>query len=673
MIWILKKYRTYYEQTKAARLLGSRPEILREERLDSISRLLSTPDKISHLVIVRGRSLCAVALRYGNGFVPLTGVEKTNMVLDLEAWARRFEIVDPDLLENTDEMARLLRFDKILKEIRKMERYVDMLLPRRMPPLPEEIRRQAVPGDVYGLFSRSSYWWWKKRTGDLHILGTRQAGKGSACTFIIPPENGYTVSETTLLTPLFIMMIDCDRLRKLVIHEGITSFWGVNLLGVMDENLFQEVKLPHSLQKLERLNCSTEKMRVPRELKKLNLFALITMMGGRLDPVSYGVKKLILPAELSFLGYLPETEPIDYLEKIEIYGKVSDHDLNAWYHARMLNVDLEEMLDISYPSSWDRGVYRSYTEKVIDFIKKKNPDKVDWSAGHDMGRPEAWKEWTEEDYEDFRRHFHPMVNRREVRPGMDISKAEPLDPPLLNIGGYVGFGRYPLAGSGSYRGLIEWQVLAIEERRMLLLSRYALDAQPYHNSFVNVTWETCSLRRWLNEDFLNEAFSDAEKEAILSTWLDNGPGQDGNWQTREYPVNSWKAGMDPKKFWESGEPVFGSEDTKDKVFLLSCREVETFFPEEASRRCAPNAYAIRRGRRHYGRCKPESVRTWLRSPGYGRFSAAVISSYGYLECSDLVNDRLYVRPAIWVDINDFFDSGEIITYYEGEDNITGCD
>ena len=663
MIWVLKKYRNYYEQKTAAKLIGKSPEILHEEKLGSSSRLLSTPEKITHLVIVRGKALCAAALRYGDNFVPLIGAEKTGMTLDLEAKWRGCEIVDSSLLGNTDEMKRLVRFDKILEEIRKMDQYADMLLPRRLPPLPAEIREQAASGDVYGIFSKESYWWWQKRTGDLHILGTKENGGCSARTFITPPEDGYIISETTLLTPLSIMMIDCDRLHRLVIHEGITSFWGANLWGIMDESSFKEIKLPHSLKKLERLTCKAEKMIVPEELKKLDLFALITMMGGRWDPVTYGVKKLILPAQITFRDSLPETEPIDYLETIEIYGKASDHNLNAWYQAGMLNVHLEEMLDISYPAAWDRGMHGSYTEKVLSFIKKKKPDSVDWSKGHDMGHPVAWKDWTEEDYDDFRRHFHPIQRQKASSFEFDVSNVNQMGFPLLHVGGYVGFGHDPHSGE------IEWQVLAIENGWMLLISRYALDTQPYHNTFANVTWETCSLRRWLNNDFLNKAFNEKEKEAILAGLVSNGSYHDGSWITNEIDIDSWQPTMDLKEFGESGRQVFGSSGTEDKVFLLSYREAETYFSDDTARRCSPTAYARRHDWRYHGRYKPKSVPTWLRSPGYFRLEAASIDYSGYLKGNNLVNDCLYVRPAIRVHISSVFDSGGcIITHANGSDD-----
>lgn len=41
---------------------------------------------------------------------------------------------------------------------------------------------------------------------------------------------------------------------------------------------------------------------------------------------------------------------------------------------------------------------------------------------------------------------------------------------------------------------IEWDVLAVENGKALLLSKHMLERKLYHDSLEEVTWETCSLR-----------------------------------------------------------------------------------------------------------------------------------------------------------------------------------
>lgn len=84
------------------------------------------------------------------------------------------------------------------------------------------------------------------------------------------------------------------------------------------------------------------------------------------------------------------------------------------------------------------------------------------------------------------------------------------------IGETVPFGSYEQdndGGNGSEP--IEWVVLAHQDGRTLLLSRYGLDGMWYNADSVEVTWEESSLRRWLNTDFYNTAFDDTEKDLIV--------------------------------------------------------------------------------------------------------------------------------------------------------------
>ena len=84
----------------------------------------------------------------------------------------------------------------------------------------------------------------------------------------------------------------------------------------------------------------------------------------------------------------------------------------------------------------------------------------------------------------------------------------------VKAGQYVKFGHYPQTAAGNDNTPIEWLVLAVQGNRALLLSRYELDAKPYNTLKTGVTWETCTLRTWLNGEFLNKAFTAEEKTGI---------------------------------------------------------------------------------------------------------------------------------------------------------------
>lgn len=192
------------------------------------------------------------------------------------------------------------------------------------------------------------------------------------------------------------------------------------------------------------------------------------------------------------------------------------------------------------------------------------------------------------------------------------------------IGDYVFFGTYEQDNDNSNgKEDIEWYVFDMEDERVLLISKYALDCKPYNISSSEVTWESCSLRTWLNDDFINAEFSEEEKAAISTVTV---PA----YKNLEY----------------STEP---GNKTQDKVFLLGNSDVYIiFFGSEVQ--CKPTDYAVANGARvdDNGNCW-----WWLRSHGFDQFFAACVDSDGgvYMLGSLVNDDDLAVRPALWIDPN----------------------
>ncbi len=87
----------------------------------------------------------------------------------------------------------------------------------------------------------------------------------------------------------------------------------------------------------------------------------------------------------------------------------------------------------------------------------------------------------------------------------------------------VTFGNYWQTGANQDgKQPIRWRVLSVNGDDMYLLSEQNLDVQQYNDKAQNesglrVEWQDCSLNKWLNETFLNEAFSDVEQTAIIGT------------------------------------------------------------------------------------------------------------------------------------------------------------
>ena len=207
-----------------------------------------------------------------------------------------------------------------------------------------------------------------------------------------------------------------------------------------------------------------------------------------------------------------------------------------------------------------------------------------------------------------------------VRPvlWMNVSAAD------TDVGDTVHFGRYEQDNNAENgKEEIEWTVLDRQDDSILVISKYCLDVRPYHSDRRDVTWETCSLRGWLNSSFLTEAFSGEEQGRILETTVGN-------------PDNA-----------EFG--TAGGNDTTDKLFLLSTDEVRRYFPSEEERRLSATAYAKKLWA-YVG--DNGGSWWWLRSPGFSQEDAVDVLASGEINDSgnyvDGVNGT--VRPAMWIDL-----------------------
>lgn len=200
----------------------------------------------------------------------------------------------------------------------------------------------------------------------------------------------------------------------------------------------------------------------------------------------------------------------------------------------------------------------------------------------------------------------------------------------VSVGDKVRFGTYEQDNDISNgKEDIEWRVLAKENNRILVISDKALDCQLYNVKYDVVTWKTCTLRKWLNDDFFNSAFTDAEKMCI--------------------PTVTVSADKNPKYSTYSGKI------TKDKIFLLSTKEAEKYFVDDEERKCIPTDYAIAQGVYISDEHSVNGTATcwwWLRSPGSIQSCATLVYADGVFSERGYDVDRSCsaVRPAMWITI-----------------------
>ena len=183
------------------------------------------------------------------------------------------------------------------------------------------------------------------------------------------------------------------------------------------------------------------------------------------------------------------------------------------------------------------------------------------------------------------------------------------------VGDFVKFGSYPQTQYGDIKP-IEWLVLSRENNQMLVISKYGLEARRFDR--ISNSWKNSEIRKWLNGDFYNQAFSGSEKKYINYSNLSDVA-------------------------------------TTDNVFLLSEEEAEKYFVNNKARRCKATYYAVQhgayvcdgllRGEGGYSIC-------WLRSPVPDSIDSVYLVGEEGSICYFfyVYHDNRVVRPALWINL-----------------------
>lgn len=192
----------------------------------------------------------------------------------------------------------------------------------------------------------------------------------------------------------------------------------------------------------------------------------------------------------------------------------------------------------------------------------------------------------------------------------------------IKTGDFIRFGKYPQSKNNNLPESIEWKVLTVNNKIALIISSYGLDVKKYNETFIDVTWETSSLRKWLNKDFYDIAFTDSEKQQIFPVMNDN--------------PNNPKFGTN------------GGDQTHDRIFLLSIDEAIKYFQSDEQRKCIATRFA-----KADGAAISSNLGTswwWLRTPGGKNDAASYIYDDGIISMIGIyvTREKGVVRPALWL-------------------------
>ena len=234
----------------------------------------------------------------------------------------------------------------------------------------------------------------------------------------------------------------------------------------------------------------------------------------------------------------------------------------------------------------------------------------------------------------------------------------------------VWFGRYSQSdATGKKKEAIKWRVLSVNGNDAFLIADCNLDSQPYNTTKTDVTWETSTIRSWLNgykasynanginyssNNFIDKAFTSAEQKAINQVTVVNH-------DNTEYETE-------------------GGNDTKDKVFLLSIEEVTNpdygflfdISESDSARGRKNTAYAKEQGADTISDMEGDYAKYngngfwWLRSPGSRTFRATNVTNDGCVSIyGDGVNFGLdAVCPALHLNLSSasvWSDAGTVCT------------
>ena len=169
--------------------------------------------------------------------------------------------------------------------------------------------------------------------------------------------------------------------------------------------------------------------------------------------------------------------------------------------------------------------------------------------------------------------------------------------------------------------VIEWIVLDKQDNKLLVLSKYAIDCIRFNSDYAIKSWENCTLRKWMNGEFINTSFTKDERSliSIASVPADSNPNYDTDC----------------------------GNSTEDHVFLLSIQEINTYKHYTAN--CIATKYA------RYEGCKineSDYCMWWLRTMGMiGQWASYANSNGVSYTGASVVSNHIGVRPAMWIDLS----------------------
>ena len=186
------------------------------------------------------------------------------------------------------------------------------------------------------------------------------------------------------------------------------------------------------------------------------------------------------------------------------------------------------------------------------------------------------------------------------------------------------------------RSSLEWIVVDCSEDELLLVSKYALEYKKYNDDYQRkVDWSTCSLRRWLNNQFFQSAFTAEEKALIKNRKNATNPASRYNY-SNYFTAGEYKIGDTPI-------------ETYDKVFLLS---IEEFSKLSWNTQSLSETFHCQNGN-PYKSSHSRAEKMWLRNNIAESYFALYVDDKKNILCQSNYDGSTVIRPAISISLTNF--------------------
>lgn len=225
------------------------------------------------------------------------------------------------------------------------------------------------------------------------------------------------------------------------------------------------------------------------------------------------------------------------------------------------------------------------------------------------------------------KELHNVINDTEIQSEKNNTQLKTTQATTMssfkdiNVDDVISFGKYEQDNNFSNgKENLEWIVLDIEDSKALLMTYYCFECKPYHEINEEITWENCTLRNWLNNDFFESAFSTTEKSQIVEITHSNS----------DYITSE----------------VDGGNDTTDRIFIPGLELIDYFTDSKEALVAYGTEYAV--SKLPYNDLEAPD-QWWLRQPSPYR-ELAKFAYDGLISSTAVNSDSKLVRAMMWIEL-----------------------